>query len=372
MIELILGYFACYFGATFCIVTIGFYRQKRKESYYIASSSKIDLNELVVLIPFRNEAHRIDVLLTSLNKLTLTPKEFVFINDHSTDNSTELIEQNLENVAYRIIDLPDGLQGKKLALRYGIENSSSTYLLTVDADCAFQTNYFELITTLQSTDMYVLPVMMKARNLVEQLYEIDLILVNAANVGLAGLKRPIMASGANLLFKREVMNEVDSIETHRHISSGDDMYLLRDFREHQKEVRLIANAAYRVETETPQSFKEFIDQRLRWLGKTADLRDGLSNKLTIVQSALTVIFLLLLVYFIKIQEWEMLIYFFSSKVIIDLVLFAPYFLSMKKWAGWLLLPLYELLFPLYVVVIFSLIFIYKPKWKGREIYKHSA
>ncbi len=372
MIEVIIGYFACYFSATFCVVTIGFFMQKRKESNYISSSGEIDLNEVVVLIPFRNEAHRIEVLIASLNKLTLKPKEFVFINDHSTDHSKELIAKCLVNVTYRIIDLPDDLHGKKMALRYGIEHSTSKYLLTVDADCAFQPNYFELITSLKSADMYVLPVMMKATNLVEQLYEIDLILVNAANVGLAGLKRPIMASGANLLFQRKVMNEVDSIETHRHISSGDDMYLLRDFREQHSEVRLIANSAYRVETETPQSFKEFIDQRLRWLGKTADLRDKLSNRLTIVQSALTVVFLLLLVYFIRIQDWEMLIWFFGSKVIIDLILFAPYFLSMKKWVAWFLIPLYELLFPVYVLVIFSLIFIYKPKWKGREIYKHST
>lgn len=368
MFNFLLLYFVLYLLLLGAVVVIGLLCNIKKEEKYIDSASSIQLQNLVMLIPFRNEEYRVKTVIASLNASTVLPKEIIFINDHSTDKSVEVIKRSISIENYRIIYVPEHISGKKAAIRFGIQHSESEFIVTTDADIAFHSTYFESLTKLQKADMYLMPVTMKAKRLFGELYEIDLILVNAVNVGLAGLKRPIMASGANLLFNRAKFNEYDSFETHKHIASGDDMYLLRDFRENKADVRLISNPEFGVETETPQSFKEFIDQRLRWLGKTGHLKDHLSTGLSIFQTLLTGSFFGLMIYYFILGEVAFGFILLAWKTSLDLIIFAPYFNRIKRMKTWLFIPIYEILFPFYTLLILGLIPVYKPKWKSREIY----
>jgi glycosyltransferase involved in cell wall biosynthesis len=358
-----------YIAAFGAIISLGFFLQLAKERPYFGQKNTIELGQLVVLIPFRDEEKRLQPLLSSINNLTRHPKEYIFINDHSTDSGTELIRQELQIDNYRILDLPEDITGKKRALRHAIEQSESDYILTLDADVEMEADYFENIALLGKADMYVLSVPMIAKKWHQRFYEMDLVLVNAANAGLAGLARPIMASGANLLYKRSTFNEVDRLESHAHAASGDDTYLLRDFRENKCDVRLVTAAACRVTTETPQSFREFIDQRLRWIGKTGDIKDNLSTTLAIVQALMTTLFLSLVVATIVFMDWRSLAILFIFKSIADLFLFFSFFQRIKRLSTWILIPIYELLFPFYTLIMIVLLMTYKPKWKGRVIYE---
>lgn len=368
MFEIVISYFFVYSIILGSVVVLGLFLNFQKERNYFSGQSLISTEDVVVIIPFRNEAHRIETVIQSINTLKSLPTEFIFVNDHSDDNSNEIIKNKLKIENYRILDLPEDLTGKKAGIRYGIVNSDSQFILTTDADVVFNDNYFDYISKLENAEMYLMPVTMKAKKAFGELYEIDLILVNAVNVGLAGLRRPIMASGANLLFKRESFVKFDTYLSHKHISSGDDMYLLRDFRENKADVRLISNPLVGIETETPQSFKEFIDQRLRWLGKTGNLKDHLSTSLTIFQTILTSVFFTLVLYYLIIGEFEFVFIVLGLKAGIDLILFWPYFYRIQRMKTWLFIPIYEILFPFYTLLILGLIFVYKPKWKSREIY----
>lgn len=371
MLNILIVFFSVYALALGIVIFIGFLMQRNKEEGFRSDDNHLDLSEIVVLIPFRNEEHRLDVILESIQASKSYPKEFVFINDHSDDGSVKVIEEAKLCCEYRIINLPNSITGKKKALRYALEKTQSDFVLQLDADVSFHEHYFDELAKLDSADMYLMPAIMKAENFMEHLFEIDLTLVNAANVGVSGLKRPIMASGANMLFKRSSFDEVDNLESHKHAASGDDMYLLRDFRENDKEVRLISSLKNAIYTETPQSLKEFIDQRLRWLGKTGDLKDHLSTSLAIMQSILTLTFLALIVFTLVIRDWQLLVVVYGVKSILDMILFFPYFNRIKRLMTWCFIPFYELLFPFYTIVMLSLIYTYKPKWKGREIYTKS-
>jgi hypothetical protein len=46
-----------------------------------------------------------------------------------------------------------------------------------------------------------------------------------------------------------------------------------------------------------------------------------------------------------------------------------YFNRINRMTTWLFIPVYELLFPFYSLLLLVLVPTYKPKWKGREIYK---
>ena len=372
MLEFEVSFFVIYIFLLGILVFCGFFIQSKKELAYKRQESSLDaklicLSELVVIIPFRNEEKRIECLLKSILASNELPKEFIFVNDHSSDRSVDLIAKKLIGIPYRVLELPEDQEGKKRAIRYAIEQSTSDYILSYDADIEFNPNYFSKLKNLLEADLYILPAILKAKKFHEHLYEVDLILVNAANCGIAGLKRPIMASGANLLFKRDAFEKYDNFESHSHMPSGDDIYLLRDFRKQKAAIRLITDTAFSIETETPQSLHEFFNQRLRWIAKTGDVKDHLSTSLAIIQVVLTFCFVLIASILAFNGQWKMFMVCYILKTSVDMLIFLPYFNRIKRMKSWLFIPIYELLFPIYSLVILCAMYLYKPVWKGRRL-----
>jgi cellulose synthase/poly-beta-1,6-N-acetylglucosamine synthase-like glycosyltransferase len=350
------------------IVVFGYLAQRLREGNYKGNEKDhIEVDELVVIIPFRNEENRIQILLSTIEKLNFFPKEFIFVDDHSTDGSIQLIENLPTEIPFRILSLEEGIQGKKAAIRRAITDSISTYILTIDADVALQADYFLQIARLSNSDMYLLPAVMEAKKRYQHLFEVDLLLVNAINTGLAGIYRPIMASGANLLFSRASFEKHDRLHTHAHMPSGDDIYLLRDFRVAKAEVRLMSNPLIAVHTETPQSLKEFIHQRLRWIAKTGDVKDHLSTTLAIVQALLTFVFVGIIFAFLMLGDPRSALIAFVAKTGVDMLAFLPFFNRMRRLRSLLFIPIYEIIFPFYSLVIIGMMYFFRPEWKGRKL-----
>jgi len=367
MTLVIVAFLLIYFFLLGIISLVGYMLQLKKERKYLSDPEKIDLDNLVVIVPFRNEEKRIQGLLKSIVNSKEYPKEFIFVDDHSTDKCSDIIESTLKDRSYRIIHLPENNKGKKTAIRYAIEQSKSVFILSLDADVEFEPDYFSNLSKLSSSDMCILSAILRANAIHEFLFEVDVVLINALNTGLAGLKRPIIASGANLLYKRNSFEKHDHFESHAHMSSGDDIYLLRDFRNAKVDVRLFSDSNFAVHTETPKNLKELIHQRLRWIAKTGDVKDQLSNVLAILQILMTMSFVAILVYVGVRAEWHLMFGFYLMKTAIDMLLFLPFFNRIKRMKTWLFIPVYELIFPVYSLVILFLMFTFKPIWKGRKI-----
>ncbi|MFN5787046.1 MAG: glycosyltransferase [Flavobacteriia bacterium] len=363
MIVIFFGTYATLLGG---IVFFGYFLQQRKER-----SSKeaglVSLNEVTVVIPFRNEEQRIGVLLDSILSSEKLPAKFIFVDDHSTDRSIQLIVEALREINHIVISMPIGEEGKKRAIRRGIGKAESKWILSMDADVSFSPDYFDHLSDLAEADMYILPAILIAEKKLHHLFEVDLILVNAANCGLSGLYRPILASGANLLYSREAFMNYDCLDRHQHMPSGDDIYLLRDFRHGGADIRLMTGYEVSIRTETPQSIREFIHQRLRWIAKTGDVKDHLSTGLAIIQVLLTGSFVVLLIYFLMIDNWKLFLIALLIKTTLDMLIFLPFFNRIKRMRSWLFIPLYEVIFPFYSIMILGLMYFFKPVWKGRRL-----
>lgn len=354
-----------YFTLLFLILGVGIYVQRKREKSY-QNGNKISLDEVTLLVPFRNEEKRIDGLLTSLKVSRVLPSQVIFVNDHSDDASCAKINIELEKFNnIQLLNLPSGIFGKKQAIRHGINHAKTEFILTMDADVYFDSTYFEALEKLAEADLYLFPAVLKAANPIHHLFEIDLLLINALNTGLNGVARPIIASGANLLFKRKSFLEFDRFDTHKRIPSGDDIYLLRDFRDANADVRLVAKKLFQVETETPQSFKEFIHQRIRWIAKTGNVNDHLSTCLAIVQFILIFSFWTIEIKLLVENEFQLALIFFGLKTGLDLLFFFPFFNEFNRLTAWLLIPIYQLIFPIYNLILLILLPFFKPKWKGR-------
>ncbi len=357
------------YGALLILIAVlGYFIQRMREGGYKGDESDHIANQnVVVVIPFRNEEKRIKVILDSIRALNYYPGEFIFVNDHSEDNSVERVKTLSDEIPYRVLELPEGLKGKKAAIRHAITNSDSEYILTMDADISFHSDYFLNLSRLSNSDMYVLPAIMVADKFWKHLFEVDLLLVNAFNCGLSGWFRPIIASGANLLFRRDAFEQFDRLETHEHMPSGDDIYLLRDFRNANAKIRLMTDPGLSINTETPQTIKEFFNQRLRWVAKTGDVKDHLSTMLAILQGVLTLVFVGLLIVEISNENWSSFIGLLLAKMLIDMLVFLVFFNRSRRLRSWFFIPAYELIYPFYLITIAGMMYFFKPEWRGRKL-----
>jgi glycosyltransferase involved in cell wall biosynthesis len=289
------------------------------------------------------------------------------VDDHSTDDTALLIEQKLKGINYQILRLENDSFGKKEAIRRGIHEVQTMYILGMDADIVFDNDYFEHLENLTHADLYILPAVHKGSTFWQYLFEIDILLVNAVNAGISGWKRPILASGANLLYRKEAFLAYDRYLTHKHMPSGDDIYMLRDFRNGQADVRLISSLDLAVYTDTPKSFSEFLHQRLRWIAKTGDVKDHLSTTLAVLQVLLTAGYTIVLFSFWFNLQLNLFFMFCAAKVVIDVLLFLPFIAATRRFVALIYFPLYEFLFPLYSLLILVFMYTYKPIWKGRKL-----
>lgn len=363
------GWFFVFYAIVASIfVTSGYRSQRRKEELTNSTDNCIKSEEITVIVPFRNEESRITGLLEAINQLTLLPSKILFVDDHSDDASLAVIESTLKpNVPYEIISLDGVLSGKKAAIRKAAGLVQTKFTLTWDADVQMAPDYFKRITELPEAEMYVLPTILKPNHPLQSIYELDVVLANAVNTGLAGLYRPIFASGANLLYATESFVTHDSYEHHQQVSSGDDTFLLRDFTKAKADVRMHTSPELAVFTETPQSFGEYIDQRLRWVSKTNALKDPLNSIVATMQLVLTCIFLSIVVVSIVQGNWLIVGWLISWKTLLDMLFFFSYFKRIGRLATWFWIPVYELWFPFYSVLIALLIPFYRPRWKGRKV-----
>ena len=264
----------------YVILNIGWYGTQQKS--LTKSESKIKCEDLTVLIPFRNEQENLSILLKNINELKKAPRRFIFIDDHSDDNWKGSFE-NQNNISIDVYSLGKDKKGKKEAIWEGVKRTETKYVLCWDADVYFKADYFFELQGLQPADLIILPVHFKSNNLVQALGEIDFYLANFVNQASAYWLRPVMCNGANLLFSKSTYLEVNNLKEHQHILSGDDMFLLRQMIKNKKTVYCAPTKTCTISTQSQKSFSSYLNQRMRWLGKSLYINDALLNFWAIVQ-----------------------------------------------------------------------------------------
>ena len=105
--------------------------------------------QLSIIIPARNEQENIQKLLASIQSQSIQPFEVIVMNDHSTDRTREVSEQQ----GAKVIDvdkLPAGWNGKPYACFSGAKKATGTHLLFLDADLILEEGGLEKIMGLLS------------------------------------------------------------------------------------------------------------------------------------------------------------------------------------------------------------------------------
>ena len=132
-------------------------------------------------------------------------------------------------IVWQPINLQDQkrtIKGKKYALSKGIEAAKYDILLLTDADCApVSSDWITLmqahISTKKTVGLGYGP-MTQANSSLKIFTEWETIYTAIQYFTFALWGMPYMGVGRNLMYKKQLYEEVDGFNTHRHIASGDD------------------------------------------------------------------------------------------------------------------------------------------------------
>ena len=342
----------------------GWMRLKRIKSK-ITPENSIGLENITVVIPFRNEEKRISPLVESIKKSQSLPHEIIFVDDHSEDNTHLLIKQ-VDNTSIKLISLENKV-GKKRAIERGVEEVKTDFILTLDADVHFSPSYFTHLAKLTPADLHILPVRQNSVSFLNRFLQQDVLFADLLNKSIAGWIRPIFCSGANLLVKKDAYLEAINQTTYFEIDSGDDVFLLREFQYRNKKIEVYVDSSLAVETELPTTLNESIHQRMRWLGKAFKVGDQLANSLAQIQFAFSLLNIGFLVGILIFLPMKLAFTFILLKTLLELLFSFDYYRKSNQLGLWLTIPFYLFLLPLINGIMLFAFLGFKPKWKDRLV-----
>jgi cellulose synthase/poly-beta-1,6-N-acetylglucosamine synthase-like glycosyltransferase len=227
-----------------------------------------------VVIPVRNEDRFIERLIEDLSKQTY-PKnlfEVIVVNDHSNDETINILERlkNKPNVDIIVQDSP-GI-GKKEAIESGIQVASGEIIVTTDGDCRVQPNWLrEISFSMEEYNAVMIAGPVRFRN-TETIWNQGLMMEFAALQGTGAstmhFNVPTMCNGANIAYFKKVFLEVQGFEGNKDIPSGDDEFLMhRISKKYSGRIHYLKSREAIVETESSKDFVEWYNQRIRWASK---------------------------------------------------------------------------------------------------------
>lgn len=229
-----------------------------------------------IIIPVRNEAENIGVLLDDLRKQSY-PKasyEIIVVDDGSEDETVQKVKLAMRSgqPSIRLFQLAEsGRQGKKAAVAHGVTNSRNTHILTTDGDCRVGPEWlgsYNRIYHQYEPVMITGPVKMTGSSFFQRIQRYEFSALIGTGAGSLQAGHPGMCNGANLSYSREAFLDVKGYEGNETIPSGDDEFLLQKlFRKFPGRVLFNKSQEAVVSTPAKQTFLELVQQRIRWSSK---------------------------------------------------------------------------------------------------------
>lgn len=341
----------------------GWKKNKESDNNYTPSVS--------IVIAMRNEEKEVANLLLALKKqLYPTDKlEFILVNDHSTDTTLALLEQsNLTNL--RVVSMPEGLFGKKNAIKKAVGIAKGEIVLATDADCTFTPLWTKTMVSYFSNSevkMVSGPVAYNKKDSVfHSLQTLEFLSLIGSGAGAIGNKNAIFCNGANMAYRKEVFLEVNNFEDDK-AASGDDVFLLHSIKaKYQNSIAFAKDSDAIVLTDAVSSLKGFVNQRKRWTAKSSGYKDiaSIYTSFLVLFANLSLVVLFILS-FVSLDYFQVFGLFYLLKFLVDLLLLYPVltFFNRKDLVKWVF-P-FELLYSFYIVLIVVLSFTKSFEWKGR-------
>lgn len=361
----------------YSILILYYWISWRSVPVFFIEANKIPSIKISVIIPARNEEKNIDALLRALQKQTYPRDliEVIVVDDNSTDQTVEVVK-HFNSVKLISLEETEINSYKKKAIETGINAASGELIVTTDADCIPPHGWLEKIALFKKENNSVFiaaPVNLISKkgnkNILSFFQELDFMVLQGITAASVYKQIHSLCNGANLAYEKKVFYEVNGFEGIDKIASGDDLLLMHKiWQQYPGRVHYLKSNEVIVTTEPMKTWKEFINQRIRWSSKAVHYDDK------------RIFWVLLLVYLFNLSFpvlliagiWNLkFIFWFLSLWIAKTMIEFPFILSLAAFFSKQSLVKYFFFFqPLhiaYTIIAGWLGQFGKYEWKGRRV-----
>jgi len=333
-----------------------------------------------IIIPFRNEAEVLPDLLESLAKMEYQKSNFeiIFVDDDSDDDSVDIIRRHCNKLSISFVILKNirkTSSPKKDAINTAIQEAQYDWIVTTDADCVLPKKWLETFNCFinsNETKFIAAPVTYKINSVfLEQFQLLDFLSLQGSTIGGFGIKKPFLCNGANLCYNKDAFFEVQGFEDSTHIASGDDIFLLEKMvLKYPDQVHFLKARSAIVTTKPQSTFKQLLDQRIRWAAKSSAYKNGFSILVSIAVFVMNFLLIVLLIGTIfGVIHMQTLIVTFLIKFIIDLILLIKTTSFFKQTGVLKQYILSSFSYPFFILLVVLLSINSGYIWKGRKFKK---
>lgn len=326
-----------------------------------------------IIIPARNEEHRITELLSDLfdQDLDKSTFEILLVNDHSEDGTKKIAEGfklKLNNL--HVIDLKLPAYGKKQAIAHAVQKSKGKLIITIDADCRVGKNWLRTIVSFYccfKPRLTVCPLLYYHENSFFGFFQsLDIMSMVASGAGALLLGKPILCNGANLAFTKDTYIRVSSM-LRNNVVSGDDLFLMFAVKKlWPGDIKFLKSPSAASYTSPEPGIKSFLQQRKRWTSKFKHYsdRDIINISVIVFAANLAICASLIMIFFI---QKTILLFFILLllKSVADILLLKSFAIFFKKQHILKYFWIAQFIYPLYFVFISIYGNIGKFSWKNR-------
>jgi glycosyltransferase involved in cell wall biosynthesis len=323
-----------------------------------------------IIVPFRNEAGNLPVLLESLSKLNYPMDlfEVILVDDESEE------KLHIPNYGFQITTINNiriSNSPKKDAITTAMQIVKTDWVITTDADCVVPKNWLLALDNyiqLNHVSMIVGAVTYDCQNsFLHHFQQLDLVSLQGATIGSFGIKKGFMCNGANFSYTKSFFQKLNGFEGNGTITSGDDVFLLQKaLSKYSEKVAYLKSKNTIVTTKPLDDWKSLFYQRVRWASKTTSYQSAFGKRLGLIvfmgNFGLICCFGLTLLGLIS---FPILGLYFLIKFGIDaaLILQTNHFLTKNKISYLLLSSLW---YPFFSTAVALYCLFGKYEWKGRR------
>lgn len=328
---------------------------------------------LSVIVAVRNEAANIKKLLDGLAAQTYSREffEVIIVDDHSEDGTPDIIRAY--PAPFQRSVLPASGEGKKAAIRQGVEQATGEWVVTTDGDCIPGSDWLQAIAQFCTAYDPVFisgPVVLDgARNVFENLQTIEMASLIGAGAVSMELGAPTMCNGANIAYRRSLFDELGGFEGNEQVASGDDEFLMhKAAKAYPGRVLFLKSAAAIVRTAPQATLRRLYHQRKRWASKWGAYTRAAPRWIALFVFVFHLLFLLTMVLVLA-GKYPLSVFLVQAglKVGVEFAFLRTILLFLKKRITIFHFTLLQVIYAPYVVFFALAGRAGAYSWKGREI-----
>nr|WP_315151767.1 glycosyltransferase [uncultured Flavobacterium sp.] len=327
-------------------------------------------NSFSIIVPFRNEAENLPILLESFSNLNYPTNLFeVILVDDESDCRLQIADfrfqiTTIDNI--RVSNSP-----KKDAITTAMQIVKTDWVITTDADCVFHKNWLLALDNfiqLNPVSMIAGAVTYDCDNsFLHHFQQLDLASLQGATIGGFGIKKGFMCNGANFAYTKSFFQQLNGFDGNDKIASGDDVFLLQKaLSKYPEKTAYLKSKNTIVTTKPVNDWKSLFYQRVRWASKTTSYQSVFGKRLGLLVFMMNFgfIYCLVLTVFGILPYFSPVLYFLI-KFGIDTVLIQQtnHFLTKRK-IHYLFLS--SLWYPFFSTAVALYCLFGKYEWKGRR------